>query len=70
MHEAFEIARQTVPTEPFFIDGLVEALDSIVARDDRERRPNQFRECLDKVVALPKYRDNGKLSDQMRDTCN
>ncbi len=41
---------------------LIEALDAIVDRDERERRGPQFKEYLERLLGLPKYRDNPGLA--------
>ncbi len=45
---------------------LLEALDAIIARDDRARRADQFRTFLGRVLDLPKYRADPRLAAALR----
>jgi serine/threonine protein kinase/tetratricopeptide (TPR) repeat protein len=45
---------------------LIEALDAIVARDERERRAPQFKDYLERLLSLPKYRENPELARLVR----
>jgi tetratricopeptide (TPR) repeat protein/tRNA A-37 threonylcarbamoyl transferase component Bud32 len=45
---------------------LLEALDAIIARDDRARRADQFGDYLGRLLDLPKYRDDPRLAAALR----
>ena len=45
---------------------LIEALDAIVARDERERRAQQFQDYLGRLLGLPRYRENPELARAMQ----
>jgi hypothetical protein len=45
---------------------LTEALDAIAARDERHSRAEQFTGYLERILKMPKYRDNREMANLLR----